>query len=63
MKKTTFYVVYGVIMLFLWVAISTILSMIFGTKIPVLIMYAVYGGFIATFKPIYRWLKNKMKVE
>lgn len=63
MKKTTFYVVYGVIMLFLWVAISTILSMIFGTKIPVLVMYIVYGGFIATFKPIYKWLKKKMKVE
>lgn len=60
MKNTTFYVVYAVIMLLLWFAISTILSLIFGTKIPVLVMYIVYGGFIATFKPIYRWLKAKM---
>lgn len=60
MKKPTFYVVYAVIMLVIWFAISTILSIIFDTKIPTLVMYIVYGGFIATFKPIYRWLKSKM---
>lgn len=60
MKKTTFYVVYVVIILLLWFAISTILSLILDTKIPVLVMYIVFGGFIVTFKPIYRWLKSKM---